>query len=487
MPRKYASYKPQKLPAPKPTDSFATLNPPVQNVLKEYRKIRVDGDYLRAHDGNEIPKMRYTANVDNKLGLGNHFQGIQRLRRGQYIAISGGDPRDNDFRPASHVFIIRMASRPRGSGPWGSNIIRSQIPRIDDRIVQTIGIDEDLWHAGGLSVCGDILAVPIESSEPEESRIVFYSLHDPENPKEFRHTVDRLDGKAGAVALTRLSNGYYLLAVWSDSDQKGKRLDFYLSKSTDFFDGFDPNARTWRKRRVKAEGNLKPNFSDFQTVNFVNQTDGQLYLIGLHNTSKAAPTTPGRDYADLFSVEFGDSLSRATPQLSIPTITKIAKRQFFCHDQQANMDAATGVYIHPEGALSVYAAWHWRSANLLRFNEYRSEPDDNAPTITKVSEAWVDLYEHTRYAGRRLSIIGKRAGIEHFGNISVQGWSFEDIISSVRFQIPKGYNYVLYRHRKYEGDALALRGTGKVVKIPNLKHKDYDFNDRVSSARYETA
>ena len=69
-------YKPTVLPAPKPTDRCATLNPPVANVLKEYRRIRVDGDYLRVHDGDQIPEMRYTANVDNNLGLGNHFNGL---------------------------------------------------------------------------------------------------------------------------------------------------------------------------------------------------------------------------------------------------------------------------------------------------------------------------------------------------------------------------------------------------------------------------
>ena len=486
--RKYASYKPMVLPAPRPTDRFATINPPVRNVLKEYDKIRVDGDYLRVHDGNQIPEMRYTANVDNKLGLGNHFQGIQRLKRGRYIVISGGDPHTNqDHKRASHLFVIKLGSRPPGTGPWGSNVIRSRVPNGTDKIVRTIGIDRQLWHAGGISVCGDILAVPVESNQPEKSRIVFYNMRDPEKPRQFLRTVNRAKTKAGAVALTRLSNGYYLLAVWSDSDSKPRRLEFYLSQSTNFLQGFKRDPVTWYATDVQAGTGQDPNFSNFQTVNFINQSDGGLFLVGLHNTSDAAPTTPGRDYADLYSVTFGDGLSRATPQLSVPTITKIAKRQFFCNDQQANMDAAAGVYIDPKGALSVYAAWHWRSTNLLRFNEYRCEPAGNAPAITKISEAWVDMYEHTRYAGRRLSIVGKRAGIKHFGNISVQGWSFEDMVSSAQWQIPKGYNYVLYKHRNYEGEALVLHGTGKVVKIPSLKHKDYDFNDTVSSARYEKA
>ena len=66
----------------------------------------------------------------------------------------------------------------------------------------------------------------------------------------------------------------------------------------------------------------------------------------------------------------------------------------------------------------------------------------------------------------------------------MQGSGFEDKVSSVRFQLPKGVDYVLYRHRRFEGDSLVLHGTGFVEEIKNL-HRDYDFGDEVSSSRYE--
>ena len=177
--------------------------------------------------------------------------------------------------------------------------------------------------------------------------------------------------------------------------------------------------------------------------------------------------------------------ARATPTLGRPTITKLAKRQFFCNDQQANMDAAAGTYIGPNGGLNVYAAWHWRSDDLIRFIEFREELPGRTPEITSTNEAWIDLYEHDGYKGRRLTIIGKHpASIPHFGNINVQGSGFEDKVSSVRFQLPKGVDYVLYRHRHFEGESLALHGTGFVEEIKNL-HRDYDFGDEVSSSRYE--
>ncbi|UCD25316.1 MAG: hypothetical protein JSW51_05185, partial [Gemmatimonadota bacterium] len=278
MPRpKYTSYQPGVFAAPSASARFATRNYTVDNVLREYRKIRTEGDYLRAHDSDEIPEMRYTAHVDNGLGLGNHFQGMQRLRKGQYVVISGGDPHSNPkHKRASHVFVVKMGSR-ASRGPWGSNIVKRQVPPTSDRIVKTIGIDRQLWHAGGVSVCGDILAVPVECNTPEKSRIVFYNMQDPEKPLQFKHAVKRSKGKAGAVALTRLPNDYYLLAVWSDSDKKPRRLDFYISQSTRFADGFAPGPVTWYARDVVAVAGEDANFSNFQTVNFVNQTDGRLF------------------------------------------------------------------------------------------------------------------------------------------------------------------------------------------------------------------
>ena len=121
----------------------------------------------------------------------------------------------------------------------------------------------------------------------------------------------------------------------------------------------------------------------------------------------------------------------------------------------------------------------------MRFIEFREELRGHTPEITSTNDAWIDLYENDGYKGRRLSIIGRRpASIPHFGNISVQGSGFEDKISSVRFQLPRGVDYALYRHRRYEGEALVLHGTGFVEEIKNL-HRDYGFGDKVSSARYE--
>jgi hypothetical protein len=455
-------------------------------VVAAHQRIRTDGDYLRAWDGGHIPGMRYTANIENNLGFGNHLQGVQRLRRGRYLVISGADPnRSTDLPRASHLFVLEMGSR-YSRGPWGSNIVTRQQPPASDKIVRTVCIDNRLWHAGGVSVCGDILAVPVESSSPERSQIVFYNMLNPERPEEFPRRVRRPRAKAGAAALTRLPSGFHLLAVWSDSDSKPKRLDFYRSKTTDFSDGFLPGPVTWYARDVDAAAGQDPNFSDFQAVNFVNQQDGALFLIGLHNTSTEAPTRPGRDYADLYSVDFGQGFYAEDPVLDAPVITKVGKRQFYCNDQQCNMDGAAGIYIDSRGELHVYTAWHWRSANLLRFNEYRSTQDRHTPPITEVRHAWVDLFEHRKYAGRRLSIIGwKGHAIRHFGEISVQGSAFENRVSSVRFQIPPGYYYALYDGRHYTGDILYLCGTGHVEHISDLG-RSYGFGDKVSSARYET-
>ncbi|MFQ5638454.1 MAG: hypothetical protein ACE5IR_10720 [bacterium] len=343
-------------------------NPPVADVKAAFANIETKGSHLAAWDAGKIPGLRYTGDPLNKGGYQNHFQGIQRLRSGPYVVISGGDVNEK----MSHLFIFKMASR-QNSAVWGSNLLESKKPPADDALSKVIGIDPYLWHAGGISVLGDILAVPIESSTTNSSKIVFFYLQDPENPQLFSKRIDRPDGKAGAVALTKLLNGYYLAAVWSDSDQHPRRLEFYLSESTNFFDGFRKDPWRWLASDVSAASDHNPNFSNFQNINFINQQDGKLFLLGTHNTSDAAPVVPGDDFGDLYELSFPDSLFQQNPELSEPVISKVANKKFICKHEQCNLDAAAGVYIDTSGRLNVYGGFHFRLQGLIRFSEYRSK------------------------------------------------------------------------------------------------------------------
>ena len=471
-----------------PNGALADENPQLADVVGAVGRIRDRADYLSCNHGGRFAEGRYT-------GGRNHFQGIQRLPRGQHVVVSGADPKEG-----SHLFVVRMESR-RVRGPWASNLLTEQPPPARDTVAHAILIDRQghgpggLWHAGGMDVCGDILAVPVERSRqgfvPERSEIRFFHTRDPERIERFDDTVtiERPGAKAGAVALTKMPNGHFLAAAWSDSDSGKRRFDFYLSVSDNFLDGFAPTPVTF-------VANTRP-FKKYQTINFLVQEPGpphgavRLFIAGVHNDSPGAPIFPGRDLIDLFEVRFRKAmLHDPNPQLLEPQwITPRVERLLPCRGQQCNMDAAAGLYVDPFGDLYVYSSFHWLRAGTLQFNEYRPDPGRRVG-ITKRSEAWVDLFEHRDYGGRFLSLVGAARNIPDYGKIQVQGAQFDNKVSSIRYQLTAGDIYCVYQHRDYNnhkrGRVLRLRGTGGISEIPNLGEWDdpSDFDDRASSSRY---
>ncbi len=148
------------------------------------------------------------------------------------------------------------------------------------------------------------------------------------------------------------------------------------------------------------------------------------------------------------------------------------------------MDAAAGVYVDSAGILRIYSAYHWRSDNIIRFNEYRPVPDFLAAQIVDIENAWIDLYEHDHFRGRCLSLAGRNyADFSNYSRIFVHGATFNDQVSSARFQIPAGCSYRLFEHRNFEGRVFDLDGTGTINEIRDFKA--LDFGDAVSSSRYE--
>lgn len=487
-------------------------NPSVDDVVSKFSKIRTRGDYLAFWDGDQIRWPRYTANIANTFGLKNHLQGIQRLQNSNYMIVSGGDQHGDGAQgdgPMSHLFIVKMTSR-RTTGEWRSNLIADGVPPDGDQIVKTIGIDSNMWHAGGISLLGDILAVPIYGDKDESgkrnSKIVFYSFNEPENPKRFNFEISRSGLQSFTVALAKLPSGFFLLAVWGNNPTQGsnanekRRIDFYLSKSDDFFEGFTEEKVSWFPSAVLRSDGHEGSFDDFQTINFIKPGDGDgdaesdvvLYLVGLHNNSDVAPTIAGRDYADLYRISFPkNSLQKESPELAVPKITKIMNKQFYCKDRQCNMDSAAGVYLDSSGVINVYSSFHWRSDSLIAFNEYKSGVIATPETISDIKDAWVDLYEHDNFRGRTLRIIGddeRDTKFSDYRRIYVEGSHFNDKISSARFQIPEGVTYRLFEHRDFNGRTYPLEGTGNVVEIPDFKKEQDEngkhFGDRFSSSKY---
>jgi hypothetical protein len=459
------------------------------DVETAFERIRCRGDYVAVNAKDVlIPHHRYTSvgQGDNRGFI--HFQGIQRLANGRFAVVSGSDK----LEPASHVFVVELASR-YARGPWGSNVLRSTAPPDDDRIVNIVALDDMHWHAGGLAVLGDIVAVPIEGGQAK-SRTLFLDFADPYDPRHIPIDITGESLKAGAVALTQLPNGRFLCAVYREEAVPKKKppgfFDFYLSRSNTILDGFltQPIATIYYGD-VLDRGDRIPSY---QTVSFLPQAvdphdpdNFLLYLAGTWNGSAMSPTVPGPDWADLHMVELDARLLQDPPEPVPPRIRYLRSRQFFCRDVYGNFDAAAGFHVDEAGRLHLYSAFHWRYDESILITEFRHEPAADAGIITNIQDAWVDLYEDDRFSGRRLSIIGtKDENLPDYGRIAVQGGTFNEKASSVRFQIPEGYTYRLYDLANYKesGGVLDLVGTGRVEEIMDLKQRG--FGDRVSSSRY---
>jgi hypothetical protein len=465
----------------------------VTHVEAELARIRSRGEYLAASDGGQIAPWLYTMLDENDNGVQNHFQGVQRLRHSKFLAISGGDWRT----PMSHLFIVKMHSRNR-VGPWGTNVFASNDPPLKDAIVKTIGIDSVMWHAGGMDVLGHILAVPVEYAQPgalrdlanlpmpdhgpvDRSRVVFFHMRNPTKPQMFRCTIERTGDTAAAVALTKLPNQHYLVAV-----RVGMRIVFYLSKTPEFGDGFRDDPLTWEDKTVRAAGDLKRELGDLQSINFINQRDGQLYMAGLHNTSGAAPTFGGDNIVDLYTVVIPDAAKPPTASqgsIAEPVITRVASRKFECKHRQCNMDAAAGMYVD-RGKLIVYSAYHWRTGKgVIKFNEFRPPTKPPKKTVTKPQDGWMELFEDTYFGGRFLTITGeKESSITDYGKIRVQGSGFNDKVSSAKFQLPAGATYRLFKDKDFKGKLIDLVGTGNVEEIADFKTRKIER--KVSSSRF---
>ncbi|HSG81505.1 MAG TPA: hypothetical protein VLC48_04585 [Gemmatimonadota bacterium] len=475
------TFKKTSIPKVAAAAPVMTKNPVVPDVIQSFRQITPYGDFLAAWDDKKIEGIRYTkVNIGKLNRAKNHMQGMQRLRTGQYVAISGGDSNE----PASHVFIVKLASRSK-TGAWGSNVLFDSRPPAEDKVVKVVALDDELWHSGGVAALGDVLAVPIESAEKGNSRIVFLNLNDPEKPARFPFAIERPKRKATAVALTGTPDGRFVCAVlWGSQN-----LDFYRSMSTSFHDGFEDGPITWKySELIGAPDDRVPNY---QAINFVTERAGasgesRLFLIALENTSPAAPHVGGQDSADLYLVEGLDRFANGAPGAGSPNITWHHRTPFYCKEEHCNMAAAAGVYVDPAGTLSVYSAYHWRIYDTIRLTEFRTL--EHPETVDALTDAWIELFEHKDFEGRRLTVLGRsESKIEDYDKVRVQGGSFNDKVSSVRFQIPAGQVYRLYKDARFRGDKpgkdyIDLEGTGKVETISDLAQMN--FGDKVSSSRY---
>lgn len=344
----------------------------VDNVPDKFRKIPPKvrkspffgstKKYLGARNDGIIPWPDYTSTDDNELGLGEHFQGIQRI--GQHLILSGGIK--TGIR-RSQLIVIKMRTQSE-SGPWAlpKYGFSYKKPPPEDRIAIVVDIDRLQWHAGGIQAMGDVIAVPIYG-DGAGSEIRYFDFSNRNNgPTEIEGIrLTKSDMKSKAVALTQLQNHHYMTMVWDDEN-----LDFHYSNSPDIGNGFQ-TAYT-RVNKGDVQGGFQPGGGGisgngtYQSVNFVRDSDNTVYFVAVRNQQKASPTFPGKDFADLYKVSWPNGYEAE------PEISRVEHKQMYCYNGQCNFGAGAGIYIDDEQHLFLYGASHWLHGGNARynFNEY---------------------------------------------------------------------------------------------------------------------
>lgn len=433
----------------------------VPDVRRAFADIRPHADKLVCWAGSVLPAV-YS---DNNLDV--HFQGVQRLRRGRFLAITGSSP------TASHLVIVAMASR-NASGAFRSNCLRSADPPEGDRVVALEAISEEFKHAGGFQMLGDHLAIGVE--EDGASEVAFYDLTDPLKPQKLysiRRTNEDLDVKedpatAGAVALAKLpGDGRYLLIVGRTNSNT---LDFYRSARRNLKNPGFEYMGSWRERYLMADSDdVDHEFGNYQTINLIPQSDGRMFLVGLHNS---ALLDFGQDWADLFELEFTSGQR--------PVIIKVDKKHLYTTDR-ISMDAGAGVSFGRGNGLHLYAVRHWAERGKITFNEFRPLPAEVDAPITDIKDAWAEFYEDTKFEKTCLFVeYPNRDEPEYVNFRALKGLGGRP--SSVRWLIPEGWVLDIFDRRDHKGTRASLLGTGNIKADPDLHVRGW--NDRIVSCRY---
>jgi hypothetical protein len=306
----------------------------------------------------------------------------------------------------------------------------------------------------------NVVAVGIDllPKKAATSRVVFYDFENPEKPKYLEnsgiHRTAPADKKRGnpapTVAITSLpSNGkrYYLLAIGNLfkspnpilPKRSGDEIQFYKSREFDPSKGradnpilqgnpewtelpdferkiadieMSPrilnNIKRLQNKRCKKNGRVtkeecerkialkQKSILNFQTLNFVRQCDGSLFLVGFGNKNNAFKGAlkligkGGEDQAQLLKVD---------PEKM--TVTLERTRRFKC-DDACNFDGGAGLYLAEDrknkgtARMIFYGSEHWPSApgkwgktkdfapthaniqnKVIRMNEFAPSPIDD--------------------------------------------------------------------------------------------------------------
>ncbi len=328
----------------------------VPNVPAAFQALSTQGDwaaYLRPSGFEEVYCDEWSWLDDDLEECNPHFQGIQR--RGQYLYLS---------RSGRHeVEVAHLGSRANNGRRWRSNLLQRgrrvsatwPDPARDRAVRQIRAARGD--HGGGTQAIGNVLLVP--QSKDRRTHVEAFRLRSsPQSAYQLAHptrlnnpfVVQSSDGTA--VGAVKLQDGRHLLAVVSKNDRY-QRMKLFVSDGPDLVPpphdrlrGFIPLRHgdiNWQAPTQRRPTRL------FQNIALISECgSGRVFIIGLVGRRWGG----GGNKAVLFRLDAVDNS---------PRITEVASKEFDCHtnnDQRfCDFDHAAGIYVLPDGALTLYAAW----------------------------------------------------------------------------------------------------------------------------------
>ena len=459
------------------------------------------------------------------LGVGDdpktckHYQGVARVNGTDgtpYMMLtrSGnstlGCPLDPDT--TGELLTVRMGSRDRDGERLRSNLLArgtgmgATAPPISDLGVSSVHFDGRVhsdgktWpafsHPGGVQVVGDVLVVPLEeycSSGYDEKNecatlakvggLALIDVGDPENPDLLHWQFMRNMSAIGVVGVTYVGPGehpvmsdrYLFALTWGDSTE----VRFAWSNTGDLHTTTDIvlDPFVWSGDMLGAD---KDKWREWQTLSFVRDGDGSLYLFA---AEKAAGSS-GNDWVALFEVKL--TINNPLEDKVIEYVQERHLRLTGPDDlDMGSLDAASGVYVSRTGQLILYTASHDNDAhgNTVGMGEFRYIDVTYPNTAARETMCpWVELYEDETgwfdtSPDRSLMLDFKDRHLEDWPNLHDE--NFGDATDSLRWFLEPGQKMWLFKDDTFGGEFLEVTGVGNVLSWPDLDSLGY--GDEISS------
>lgn len=488
-----------------PTPDFDNLNMDphlVTDLRAAYHSIPLDAQV------NKVSLLNIFDNADEEylVGANNHFQGMARSRDGQYIFVSGGYKKEKK----SHLFILKMDSylsniqKPsvkQKKRQYLSNSFLTDQPNQMDTGLNAYIIDTDFWHAGGISLMGDILAVALEKNG--ESRIDLLNVSDPESPTRIKTIINRRAAKAGCVSIIRLPNNHFLVAIWTE--KAGHRFDFYLSETTDVNSTYSGPITVPYDDIIKLPDSQKPPDTQkprIQNMQFVKDKNDQLGIVGLFNTSIMSL---GKDMCYFLTLNLDSDALITNPTLKPPTVKEELVIHTRTNRSYYNFGHVGGVYVDGEKRLIIYGGGTKRKGdNRNHFSFVEFAPlMTNSSLLSEFPSGLIELFGYKKGDITKISNILKlepsiHPKIDIYKNIKGLGGNFNDKAGGVKWCLPDTTKVFLYEDsRRNTGDdgskpdplkknRVTLMGSGAIQNFrvtPNnrFKYPNKHFWNKASS------